>query len=105
MFKISTDALDFIKEKLGEGAVIHVTLSKKGCAGAEYNFIHSADAALSTGLDQVAQDGVTVLFDPILSLSLVGATLIVRRDGFNTRLDFDNPNEQGRCGCGASVKF
>jgi Fe-S cluster assembly iron-binding protein IscA len=27
------------------------------------------------------------------------------KDALNTRLDFKNPNEDSRCGCGESVSF
>jgi Fe-S cluster assembly iron-binding protein IscA len=46
------------------------------------------------------------IYFPRLDLfKIIGSTLVLYKDQFNTRLDFDNPNEESRCGCGESVSF
>lgn len=103
IFTIQPEAVLWLKEKLGDTPRVVVSLNKKGCAGGEYVFEPLAENAVTAVLDSVTQDGVAVYFARSLTLALIGAELLVRKDGFNTRLDFNNPNEKARCGCGESV--
>ena len=84
---------------------IKVTVNQKGCAGGEYEFVPVYENDVMAECDKVTDNGVTVYFPRVQLLKLIGAELILHRDKLNTRLDFRNPNESSRCGCGESVSF
>ena len=50
----------------------------------------------------IEQDGVTVLVDPKATMFLFGTTMDYVEDKLQSGFTFINPNEKGRCGCGAS---
>ena len=87
-----------------------VEVTKKGCSGNAYHFDVMTAARLA-GFDgksrfaqpeRVDQDGVSVYIEPQSVLKLIGAQLVLVKDGFSTRLDFRNPNASDSCGCGES---
>jgi iron-sulfur cluster assembly accessory protein len=53
--------------------------------------------------DEVIEDkGVTVIFDPLATMYLVGTELDYVDDALQPGFRFSNPNEASRCGCGES---
>jgi len=105
LLTISPDAAAFLAPKLAGFAGIRVTVNKKGCAGGEYEFAPLKADAVTPDLDSAEDNGVKIFFPKTLLLSLIGSELVLQRDQFNTRLDFKNPNEVSRCGCGESVQL
>ncbi|MCB1539025.1 MAG: FeS assembly scaffold SufA [Rhodospirillales bacterium] len=102
---VSSDAAAFLAPKLEGFAGVLVRMNKKGCAGGEYEFTPLAAADVTPDLDVSENNGVKIYFAKTMLLSLIGAELVLHKDRFNTRLDFRNPNELSRCGCGESVNL
>lgn len=102
---VSAEAAAFLAPKLEGFAGLYVALNKKGCAGSEYEFTPLAAKDVTDAMDRAEDRGVTVFFPKTLLFSIIGAELVLHRDQFNTRLDFKNPNEVSRCGCGESVQL
>lgn len=105
LLTISADAAAFLAPKLQGAAGLHVGINKKGCAGGEYEFAPLAADAVTPDLDCVEDSGIKIYFAKKNLMALMGAELVLVRDKFNTRLDFVNPNEASRCGCGESVQL
>lgn len=107
LLTVSNEAKTWLESKMSGDDVmgIMVEVSQKGCAGGEYKFSPlTRDADISL-LDKVDDNGVTIFFPRTDLLKLMGSELVLAQDEFNTRLDFKNPNEDSRCGCGESVSF
>lgn len=108
LLTISDNARDWLNNVLnGQADVvgIHVTINTKGCAGGEYEFRPvKADEDMSA-CDKITDNGVTLYVPRIQILNLIGAELVLFKDKLNQRLDFKNPNEADRCGCGESISF
>ncbi len=83
-----------------------VTLAEnKGCAGAEYRFTPILAEDVKPDYEEIIDNGVTLYIPRTQILFVFGAELVLQKDKINTRLDFVNPNETSRCGCGESVGF
>lgn len=102
---VSPDAAEFLLPRLADYAGMCVSVNKKGCAGGEYEFKPLKAADVTPDLDVSEDKGVKIYFPKVLLLSLIGSELVLTRDAFNTRLDFKNPNELSRCGCGESIQL
>lgn len=103
---ITQEAADWIQAKLSDHHVgLLVTVNKKGCAGGEYEFKPLAEDEIMSDYGRVEDAGITLFYPRTLLLSLIGSELILYQDQFATRLDFKNPNEQSRCGCGESIQL
>jgi iron-sulfur cluster assembly protein len=108
LITVSDEARDFLLLQLkGQENYIgvKVALNQKGCAGGEYEFSIVRQGDDISDCDQVEDNGVTIIFPRTDLLKLIGAELTVFEDKFNKRLDFNNPNEASRCGCGESISF
>lgn len=102
---ISPDAAAFLADKLDGYAGMRVSVNKKGCAGGEYEFAPVTADQITPDLDVSTDNGVKIYFPKTMLLKLIGSELVLTRDQFNTRLDFKNPNEISRCGCGESIQL
>ena len=107
LIKVSDEAKEWLETQLkGEEYVgIKVVVNQKGCAGGEYEFTPVGVGADVSECDMVVDNGMRIYFPRLDLFKIIGSTLILHQDKFNTRLDFDNPNEDSRCGCGESVSF
>ena len=105
LLTVSEDAAAFLAPKLAGFAGVRVSVNKKGCAGGEYEFTPVKDTDITPDLDVSEAHGIKIYFPKIMLLSLIGSELVLQKDQFNTRLDFKNPNELSRCGCGESVQL
>jgi iron-sulfur cluster assembly protein len=105
LITISPDAAAFLKPKLEGSAGLLVRVNKKGCAGGEYEFKILKSEEITAEFDSVTDNGIIVFFPKMLLMSIIGSELVLLKDQFNTRLDFKNPNEVSRCGCGESVQL
>ena len=108
LLTISDDAKNWLEDNLqGQGDVIGimVRVNSKGCAGGEYEFTPVTQDTDTSDCDKAEDNGITIYFPRIDLFKLIGSELVLFKDQFNTRLDFKNPNENSRCGCGESVSF
>jgi iron-sulfur cluster assembly protein len=106
MITVSDEAAAWLSSKLAEGyAGVRVSVNKKGCAGGEYEFQAIKDTEITPDLDRVSDKGVTIFFPKLLLFQIIGSELVLHIDKFNTKLDFKNPNELARCGCGESIQL
>lgn len=102
---VSDEAAAFLAPKLGGFAGVRVIVNKKGCAGGEYEFKPLTAGDITPDLDVSESNGVKIYFPKTMLLALMGSEMVLIADQFNTRLDFRNPNEISRCGCGESVQL
>lgn len=84
-------------------AVLRLGVKKGGCAGLEYDL---SIATTPDPRDEVVEDkGVTLFIAPTAVLYLLGARMDYRETKLQSGFVFDNPNQTGSCGCGASVEI
>lgn len=95
----------YVERENGNVAGIRVTINSKGCAGGEYEFKPVHDADNISDCDTITDNGITLFVPRLQMLNLIGSELVLFKDRLNMRLDFKNPNEAERCGCGESVSF
>jgi iron-sulfur cluster assembly protein len=105
LIAISEDARAFLAPKLEGFDGLLVTANKKGCAGNEYEFKPIAKADVTRDMDVTTDQGISIYFPKTMLMALLGSELVLAKDAFNTRLDFKNPNELSRCGCGESIQL
>ena len=103
LLTISNDARDWLLQQKADKVMVRV--NSKGCAGGEYEFKPVFEDTDISDCDKVDDNGITIYFPRTDLFKLIGSELIILQDKFNTRLDFKNPNEDSRCGCGESVSF
>lgn len=107
LLTVSNEAKNWLEGNLrGQNYIgIMVRVNTKGCAGGEYEFTPVMNETDISACDKVEDNGVTIYFPRTDLFKLIGSELVLFEDQFNTRLDFKNPNENSRCGCGESVSF
>jgi iron-sulfur cluster assembly protein len=107
LLTVSDEAKKWLEQSLkGQNYIgIMVRVNSKGCAGGEYEFSPVVDGDDVLSCDKTTDNGLTIYFPRIDLFKLIGSELVLTKDQFNTRLDFKNPNEDSRCGCGESVSF
>jgi iron-sulfur cluster insertion protein len=89
-----------IAQRQGKRPILRLSVEGGGCAGFQYRFGLADDVE---GEDlAVAQDGVTLVVDPI-SLDLVrGSTVDFVESLGGAAFQVTNPNAASGCGCGTS---
>ena len=107
LLTVSDEAKNWLEAQLqGQGYIgIKVRVNTKGCAGGEYEFTPVTHDTDVSACDRVEDNGLAIYFPRTDLFKLIGSELVLFKDQFNTRLDFNNPNEDSRCGCGESVSF
>jgi len=103
LLTISNTARDWLLDQKADTVMVRV--NTKGCAGGEYEFTPVTDDMDVSQCDKVTDNDITIYFPRTDLFKLIGSELVLFTDQFNTRLDFKNPNEDSRCGCGESVSF
>ncbi len=84
----------------GEGKLLRIGVSTKGCSGMSYD-LSWTEAPAATD-ERVTDKDVTVLVDRKASLFLIGTVMDYEVKAMSAGFAFTNPNEKGRCGCGES---
>ena len=79
---------------------VRVGIKNAGCAGQAYTLDYLA--APVAGDDHVNDRGVDVYIEPKATLFLLGTVMDFEEDMLKSGFTFKNPNETGRCGCGAT---
>jgi len=107
LLTVSNEAKEWLENSLkGQSYIgIMVRVNSKGCAGGEYEFTPVTDGDDVSMCDKTTDNDLTIYFPRTDLFKLIGSELVLFKDQFNTRLDFKNPNEDSRCGCGESVSF
>ncbi len=93
---------DLTARKPGARGIILSIAKGKGCGGNEYKMDYMIDE--KPGFDKIATEGAAALYVPVTdSFMMFGMTIDYTKDELdNEKFVFLNPNETGRCGCGAS---
>jgi iron-sulfur cluster assembly protein len=105
--KLTDRAADRIKSILadkGAGATgLRIGVKKGGCAGMEYTLDWAGE---QQRFDEVVEhNGARVLIDPKAVMYLLGTEMDYKTDKLASQFVFNNPNQQGSCGCGESVNL
>ena len=79
---------------------VRIGVDAKGCSGQSYVMDYAEEKGPH---DEIIEDkGVTILIDPKATLFIFGTEIDYVEDKLESGFVFRNPNETGRCGCGAS---
>ena len=82
---------------------MRIGIKKGGCAGMEYTMTL---AETKEPHDEVVEDrGAVLLIEPAAIMYLLGTEMDYKTDKLASQFVFNNPNQQGACGCGESVNL
>jgi iron-sulfur cluster insertion protein len=91
---------ELIREENNADLKLRVYISGGGCSGFQYGF--SFDEEQSDDDIAVANDGVTLLVDPLSFQYLMGAQVDYAENLQGAQFVIRNPNAATTCGCGSS---
>ena len=91
---------ELIRDEGNPNLMLRVFVSGGGCSGFQYGF--TFDESVEDGDTQLANQGVTLLVDPLSFQYLVGAEIDYREDLEGAQFVIRNPNAKTTCGCGSS---
>lgn len=79
-------------------------LNNKGCFGKSYHveYVQNPDKYDEIVLKEYKNNLIKVFIDPKTMLSIQGSTVDYVEEKFGSGFVFNNPRENGRCGCGKS---
>lgn len=101
---IKENAVRALKNKLGAGEFLRVSVTEGGCAGLTY--AAEVGRAMEQNDTVVAeQEGIRVVSDPRSIQFLDGLEIDYSDDLFNGGLKFANVNTKSTCGCGSSFSL
>ena len=87
----------------GDGAMLRISVEGGGCSGFQYKFgFEQAKAADDLVL---AQNGATVLIDPMSVRYMAGAQIDYVDDLIGASFKVNNPVATASCGCGTSFSI
>lgn len=91
---------ELIQEEGNPNLKLRVFVSGGGCSGFQYGF--TFDEAVEEGDSAIANQGVTLLVDPLSFQYLAGSEIDYREDLEGAQFVIRNPNAKTTCGCGSS---
>lgn len=91
---------ELIREESNPNLKLRVFVTGGGCSGFQYGF--TFDENIEEGDTQVANQGVTLLVDPMSIQYLTGAEIDYKEDLEGAQFVIRNPNATTTCGCGSS---
>ena len=91
---------ELIREEGNPNLMLRVFVSGGGGSGFQYGF--TFDESVEDGDTQFANQGVTLLVDPLSFQYLLGAEIDYREDLEGAQFVIRNPNAKTTCGCGSS---
>lgn len=103
MIDLSDTAAYKIKEKIarrGKGLGLRIGVKTTGCSGLAY-VLEYVDTATSNDIQYNSKD-VTIFIDPKHLPYIKNLVVDYKKQGLNEGFEFQNPNEQSKCGCGQS---
>lgn len=102
----AAEHMETLLQKAPEGALgLRLSIKTTGCSGNSYQMEYVEDGVDISGDDVIENNGATIYIPKIYSWMLLGTTIDYVTDELgNSRFDFINPNETGRCGCGESFQ-
>ena len=86
-----------------EGAMLRVSVEGGGCSGFQYKF--DIDRSRADDDVVIAQDGATVLIDPVSLNYMAGAEIDFVDDLIGASFKINNPKATASCGCGTSFSI
>ena len=107
MITVTNTAKQKIKqllEKRGKGIGIRLGVKTTGCSGLTYTLEYVDKYEIEPGVTNYSQNDFIVLVDAKADIYLNGLTVNWTKKGLNEGLEFINPNERDRCGCGESFR-
>ncbi len=87
----------------GTGAMLRVSVEGGGCSGFQYKFDVEREKADDDMV--IAQNGATVLIDPVSVGFLSGSEIDFVDDLIGAAFKINNPNAKSSCGCGTSFSL
>jgi iron-sulfur cluster assembly accessory protein len=90
---------EILKRESG-GAMLRVSVEGGGCSGFQYKF--DIDRSKADDDIVIAQDGATVLIDPVSLEYMAGAEIDFVDDLIGASFRINNPKATASCGCGTS---
>lgn len=93
-----------LMDRAPEGiAGLRLSIKSTGCSGHSYKMEYVRTGEETAADDVIESEGVRISIPRMFSWMLIGMTIDYVTDSLgNSRFDFINPNETGRCGCGES---
>jgi iron-sulfur cluster assembly protein len=91
-------------QKRGKGVGIRIGVKTTGCSGLAYVLEYVDTLEHEVGVTNYAQPQFAVLISARDEAYLANMTVDYVRQGLNEGLEFSNPNERDRCGCGESFR-
>ncbi len=82
---------------------VRVGVKNAGCAGMAYTLDYVTEPV--PGDDHVHDKGVDVWVEPKATLFLLGTVMDFEESKMSSGFTFNNPNQEGACGCGESVQL
>jgi iron-sulfur cluster assembly accessory protein len=103
--QITEKARRVLLEKLLDNGYSNIRLEIRatGCSGNSYHmdFVQEKDIKKFDEIVSI-DDAHKLVIDSNAVMKIIGTELDWLEDGFSSRLEFRNPKETGRCGCGES---
>lgn len=96
----AADRVRTFLDNRGKGLGLRVGIKTTGCSGLAY-VLEFVDE-LSEGDETFEYKGVTVIVDGKSLVYIDGTELDFVKEGLNEGFKFNNPNQNGECGCGES---
>jgi iron-sulfur cluster assembly accessory protein len=92
-----------ILKKEAAGAMLRVSVEGGGCSGFQYRF--DIERAKAEDDVVIAQDGATVLIDPVSLDYMAGSEIDFVDDLIGASFRVSNPKATASCGCGTSFSI
>ena len=89
-----------IEEEANPNLKLRVFITGGGCSGFQYGF--TFDENITEGDEQIENEGVTLLIDPMSVQYLMGAEIDYTEGLEGSQFVIRNPNATTTCGCGSS---
>ena len=86
-----------------DGAMLRVSVEGGGCSGFQYKF--DIERARADDDVVIAQDGATVLIDPVSLDFMAGSEIDFVDDLIGAAFRVNNPQATASCGCGTSFSI
>ena len=80
---------------------LRLSVKTTGCSGYSY-VVELIDKPVEGDWKSQIDEKITVFVDANAATKLRGTEIDYVREGLSARFEFNNPNEQNRCGCGES---